>query len=222
MTDSPEQPSAYLPGAMPASSLASAKAVWYRRPWFLLSAALVIVVGVSIMSDLPHHITVNEDASAQNASIKQINSDLAPCNYAIAEVYHFYATTIAGSATPTSPQKYPKWMLDDQSACSFTSGAIYDVTNNFQALDTKAGKYIDAMHTVVVTWITSDALGAINDIMYLYNHPGDPKPLAALRARTTLLNAERDQALADWSQANSLLGGRLTPLSLAHLPEIAR
>ncbi len=221
MTDSPDQPTSYNPGAMPASSLASTKAVWYRRPWFLLSAALVVVVGVSVLSDLPHHISVNEDASAQNASIKQINGDIAPCNYAVAEMYHYYATTIAGSATPAQPQKFPKWMTDDQSACSFTSGAIYDVTNNFQALDTKAGKYIDNMHTVVVTWITSDALGAINDIMFLYNHPGDAKTLSALRARTTLLNAERDQALADWSRANALLGGRLTRLSLAQLPAVA-
>ena len=221
MTDAPEQPSSYNPGAMPASSLSSTKAVWYRRPWFLLTVALVVVVGVSVLSDLPHHISVNEDASAQNASIKQINSDLAPCNYAIAEVYHFYSTKIVGSTAPLTPQKYPKWMLDDQSACSFTSGSIYDLTNNFQALDTRAGKYIDSMHTVVVTWITSDALGAINHIMFLFNHPGDAKTLEALRRRTTLLNTERDQAMAYWAKANSLLQGRLTPLILAKLPEIA-
>ena len=221
MTDGPEQPSQYDPGAMPASSLSSVKAVWYRRPWFLLTVALVVVAGVSVLSDLPHHISVNEDASAQNASIKQINGDLAPCNYAIAEVYHFYGTKIVGTSAPLTAQKYPKWMLDDQSACSFTSGSIYDLTNNFQALDTKAGKYIDNMHTVVVTWITSDALGAINDIMFLFNHPGDPKTLKALRSRTSLLNAERTQAMAAWAKANALLGGRLTPLTLAKLPSVA-
>lgn len=206
---------------MPASSLSSTKAVWYRRPWFLVMVVVIVVVGVSVVTDLPHHISVSEDASAQNASIKQINSDLAPCNYAISEIYHYYETTIAGSTAPLQPRKYPKWMTDDQTACSFTSGEIYDLTNNFQALDTNAGKHIDNMHTIVVTWITSDALGAINDIMYLYNHPNDATKIAALRRRTALLNAEHAQAMAEWSKANALLGGRLYPLKLAQLPAVS-
>ena len=206
---------------MPASSLSSIKAVWYRRPWFMVMVVVIVVVGVSVVTDLPHHISSSEDTSAQNASIKQINLDLAPCNYAISEIYHYYATKIAGSATPLQAQKYPKWMTDDQTACSFTSGEIYDLTNNFQALDTTAGKHIDNMHTLVVTWITSDALGAINDIMYLYNHPGNAKSIAALRRRTELLNSEHAQAMAEWSQANSLLGGRLYRLKLVLLPAVA-
>ena len=220
MTD-PAANGNFDPGAMPASSLSSTKAVWYRRPWFLVLAVVVVVVGVSVVTDLPHHISLSEDVSAQNASIKQINLDLAPCNYAISEIYHYYETSIAGSATPLQPRKYPKWMTDDQTACSFTSGEIYDLTNNFQALDTQAGKHIDNMHTIVVTWITSDALGAINDIMYLYNHPGDATTIAALRRRTTLLNAEHAQAMAEWSKANALLGGRLYPLKLVQLPAVA-
>lgn len=220
MTD-PGTNASFDPGAMPASSLSSVKAVWYRRPWFMVMVVVIVVVGVSVVTDLPHHISLNEDAAAQNAAIKQINLDLAPCNYAISEMYHYYDTKIAGSATPLKPQKYPKWMTDDQTACSFTSGEIYDLTNNFQALDTKAGKHIDTMHTIVVTWITSDALGAINDIMYLFNHPGDATKIAALRRRTALLNAEHAQAMAEWSKANALLRGRLIPLKLAQLPAVA-
>ena len=219
MTD-PVDSGNFDPGAMPAASLSSAKAVWYRRPWVMVLIVVVIVVGVSVVTDLPHHITVSEDASAQNASIKQINLDLAPCNYAISEIYHYYETKIVGTAPPMRPQKYPKWMTDDQSVCSFTSGEIYDLTNNFQALDTKAGKHIDNMHTIVVTWITSDALGAINDIMYLYNHPGDATKIASLRRRTALLNLEHAQAMAEWSKANALLGGRLYPLKLVQLPAV--
>jgi hypothetical protein len=220
MTD-PATSGNFDPGAMPASSLSSTKSVWYRRPWFMVMVVVVVVVGVSVVTDLPHHISPGEDASAQNASIKQINLDLAPCNYAISEMYHYYETKIAASAAPLQSQKFPKWMTDDQSACSFTSGSIYDLTNNFQALDTNAGKHIDNMHTIVVTWITSDALGAINDIMYLFNHPGDATKIAALRKRTALLNAEHAQAMAEWSRANSLLGGRLFPLKLVQLPSVA-
>lgn len=219
MTD-PGINSNFDPGAMPASSLSSIKAVWYRRPWFMVMVVIIVIVGVSVVTDLPHHISLNEDASAQNASIKQINLDLAPCNYAISEMYHYYNTTLAGRSTGQTT-KYPKWMTDDQTACSFTSGEIYDLTNNFQALDTRAGKHIDNMHTIVVTWITADALGAINDILFLYNHPTDATKLASLRRRTALLNAEHAQATAEWSKANALLRGRLVPLKLAQLPAVA-
>ena len=214
------QPSDYQPGAMPASSLTESKAVWYRRPWFLITAVIIVVVGVSIVSDLPHHISPVEDASAQNASIKQINTDLAPCNYAVSEVYKFYRMNLAGQITAADRKLLPKQLTDDQSACSFTSGSIYDLTNNFQALDTTAGKSIDDMHTVIVTWVTSDALAAINAIIYLFDHPGDPAKLRVLHHRTQILNAERAQAQADWKTANQLLGGRLDPLKMAILPTL--
>jgi hypothetical protein len=214
-------PSPYTPGSMAASSLAVTKAVWYRRPWFLVTAVVVVMIGVSVVSDLPHHISPTEDASAQNASIKQINADLAPCNYAIAEVYKFYRMNQAGQITAADRKLLPKQLTDDQSACSFTSGSIYDLTNNFQALDTTAGKNIDSMHTVVVTWVTSDALAAIEAIMYLIDHPGNPAKLHTLHVRTLALNAERAQAIAYWQKANSLLGGRLDPVKLAILPSLS-
>ncbi len=211
----------YAPGAMPASSLVANKAVWYRRPWLLVTVVVAVMIGVSVLSDLPHHITPAEDVSAQNASIDQINTDLAPCNYAVKEVYSFYQMQLKGQITAADRALLPKQLNDDQTACSFTSGSIYDLTNNFQALDTKAGKYIDDMHTVIVTWVTSDALAAIQAIMYLFQHPGDAAKLKVLHERTNALNSERLSALADWSRANSLLGGKLKHPKLAILPNVA-
>jgi hypothetical protein len=36
-----------------------------------------------------------------------------------------------------------------------------------------------------------------------------------------LLNAEHAQAMAEWSKANALLGGRLIPLKLVQLASVA-
>jgi len=211
----------YDPATMVASSLASYKAIWYKRPWFLITAIIVVVVGVSILTDLPHPITNAEDISAQNASMGQINNDLAPCALAVSEAFSFYNEDMAGQLTKAHIAQVQKLLIDDHTACSFASGSVYDLTNNYQSLLTPAGKHIDAMHTILVTWITSDAVAAISNIQYHFAHPTSTAKVARLAYRQNLLEKERLQALAQWQDANSLLRTTLTPLKIPHLPHLA-
>ena len=75
------------PASMPMSSLGITKAVWYRRPWVLASLALVVIVAISVVIDLPRPITPAQDQASQNASIKEINTDLADCAFAVKESF---------------------------------------------------------------------------------------------------------------------------------------
>ena len=92
-----------------------------------------------------------------------------------------------------------------------------ELTNNLQVLDTAAGKYIDAMLKVVVTWMDSDANGAINDIQALTLHPGAAKVLSDLAKREDFLNRDRQLALDDLAKADDLLGVNLPTLNLPTL-----
>jgi len=210
----------YDPATMAASSLISAKVVWYKRPWFMITAAVVLVVAVSVITDLPHHVSPAEDAAAQNASLKQINADIAPCSFAVQEVFSFYQKQVAGQLTASNLKQVPRLLNGDQTACSFASPAIYDLTSNYTPFLTKAGKQIDQLRGVVVTWISADALGAIEDIQYLFDHPGDPTKLAKLAKRERYLTSERALALADLQSANQILGTQLSPLKLPILPTL--
>ena len=78
------------PASMPTSSLGITKAVWYRRPWVLASLSLVVIIAISVVIDLPHRITPAQDQASQNASIKEINTDLADCAFAVKESFSFY------------------------------------------------------------------------------------------------------------------------------------
>jgi hypothetical protein len=210
----------YDPGSMSASSLSSMKVVLYRRPWFLITVAVIVVLAVSIISDLPHPITKAEDATAQNASMKQINTDIGPCVFAVKEAFSFYQQDVSGKLSSSNLAQVPSLLVGDQTACSFTSGSIYDLTNNIQVLDTKAGKNIDHMLSVVVLWSTSDALAAIEDIQYLFNHPGDKKKLQNLSREENLLTKDRALALDYVGRAERILGINLKqPIMpvLAHL-----
>lgn len=216
-----DEPTAYDPASMAGASLLSMKVVWYKRPWFLLTLAIFVVVAVSVITDLPHPLSKTEDAAAQNATMKQINSDVAPCDFAIKETFSFYDESIAGLISKANLRQIPHLLVADQSVCSFTSGSIYDLTNNIQVLDTKAGKHLDSMLIVVVKWATDDALAAIEDIQYLFVHPGDTKKIHDLAIQQMHLTRDRKIALADEALATSQLGITLTPLKLPILTHLS-
>ena len=89
------------PASMPTSSLGISKAVWYRRPWVLATLALIVVIAISVVIDLPRPITKAQDVASQNASIKEINTDLAECAFAVKESFSFYNKEVSGELTPS-------------------------------------------------------------------------------------------------------------------------
>jgi hypothetical protein len=208
---------AFDPASMPSSSLGIAKAVWYRRPWVLATLALVVIVAVSVVIDLPRPITKAQDAASQNASIQEINTDLSDCAFAVKESFNFYNLNVAGQLTPSNLAQIPTLLTGDETACSFASEPVYDLTNNLQVDDTAAGKHIDKMLSVVERWITYNALASIKDIQYLFNHPGDAATIRHLGYQEDQLAVERAKALRDEAQADAVLGLKLHALKIPAL-----
>ncbi len=206
------------PPAATGSEPADGQPVWYKRTWVLVVVAIVVVVGASILIDLPRPISNAEDVASQTASLKEINQDLAPCGFAIKETFLIHQDQLAGTLTPSDRASASKLMVDDQSACSFTNESVYDLTNNIDIQETAAGKYIDRMMSVSTTWVTSDALAAVEDIQYLYLHPGDPAKTRDLSYREKLLAADRNQAIVDVQEAGAILHAHLAQPNLPALP----
>ena len=200
--------------------MSTTKAIWYKRPWFLVTFAIVVVVGVSVITDLPNPITKAQDASAQNATIKQINTDIAPCGSAVTEAFSFYRMLVAGNLTTEHRAQIPPLLVADQSACTLASGGGYDMTVNIQPLETKAGKHIDQLMAVLVTWMTNDAKDAILDIQYLFSHPGDAKTIHDLSLREKYLSESRTAAMNEVLSANAVLGVTLTNPKLPILQQL--
>lgn len=209
------------PATMSMSSLGITKAVWYRRPWFLLSVALVVIAGISVIVDLPGRMTPKQDALNQNASIKQINADLKECSFAVRETFSFYNKNVAGTLTSSDLARIPTLLIGDQTACSFASQPVYDLTNNVQINDTKAGIHIDHMLSDVEQWITNNALASIEDIQYLFKHPGSAKKIRNLTAQESGLRRVRSRALGQEETAQQILGLPLLPVNLPVLPHLS-
>ena len=194
--------------------------VWYKRGWVLASAAVAPLVVASVLVDLPSHTTVATDTADQTAIMKQINTALAGCSYGVKETFAIYQDQRAGSLTASDRALTPSMLRDDQSACSFTSSSIYDLSN-VQGTATPAGKDIGQVVNVATLWTTSDALAAIEDIQTLSGDPGNAKALADLPKQERLLAQDRAKADAYVAAADRILHANIPMPDLPDLPHPA-
>jgi len=209
------------PASMSTSSLGITKAVWYRRPWVLAALSLLLIVAISVVIDLPRPITKSQDVSSQDASIKEMNTDLAPCAFAVKETFHIYNLDVAGKLTSSDRAAVPTLLTGDETACSFASEPVFDLTNNLQVDDTASGRHIDQMKNAVQTWMTDYALAAIKDVQYLFDHPGDAATIRHLTKQEVQLAAERVLALGDETQAEQVLGHKLYAIKIPTLSHLS-
>lgn len=222
MTEAPDGPQGaqFDPGSMATSSFSTTKAVWFKRPWFLVTAAVVLVVGISVLTDLPHHITPAQDAGDQRAAMRQINGDLKTCDYSIAEAFRFYRLNLAKKLTPSEYSLVTStYLQQDRVSCSFATGPLADMTGNLQIVDTEAGKQIEKVRLAVVRWVNHDARTAIEDIIYLFAHPGDAAKLRDLALQQDYLAQDRQAAIGYLGNAEGILG---VPLPALNLPVLER
>lgn len=218
MTERPDDPttSEFDPGSMSASSFGTVKTLWYKRPWLLVTVVILLVIGVSIVTDLPHHITPAQDTGDQNSAVRQINFDVKTCNYSLTEAFHFYRLDLEKKMSPSNFKlALDTYLPQDRQSCSFVSSALTDMTGNLQIVDTTAGKQIEKMRLTVVRWIDHDAQNAIKDIIILFSHPGDTKALRDLSIEENYLAQDNQTALGYLGRANALLGVTLVKLKLA-------
>jgi hypothetical protein len=110
-------------------------------------------------------------------------------------------------------------MRDDQTACSFTSSEIFDLSN-VEGTGTPAGKNVGNVVNVATLWATSDALGAIEDIQNLQGDPRHRATITDLSKREAALARDRAQADADVAAADRILRAKLPMPGLPNLPRL--
>jgi hypothetical protein len=211
---------AYDPASMATSSLSLERSLWYKRPWFLVTLAVIIIVAVSVLSDISHPITNAEDVAAQNSTIKQVNADIKQCTFGLSEAFRFYRESTTSNPSSAQHKVIDKYLVQDQTVCSFAGPSMSQLTNNLQPVETTAGRALDKMLKVTILWMDSDANGAIADIAYLFKHPGDAKTIRDLGVRENYLGMDRTLALDDLAQANSILSTNLVTLKLPALERL--
>ena len=214
-TPPPSLPEPGLPGLPPEGGTARP---WYRRRGALAAGVVVVLVAITVVTDLPQHASPRQQAASADAVVKAINTDVHPCTFAVKQTFELYADESDPSVSAGDRARIPRMMTDDQAACSFTNATIFALAT-ITTPGSAAGRDMgDAVNTVTL-WVTSDALAAIEQIQTLTTHPGDAGARARLAKEERLLASDRAKAEADITAAGRLLGARIMRPDLPRLPE---
>ena len=200
--------------AGPAGPVAKKKPVWERHRGLAIAAAVLVIAAITVISDLPTATTRASDVSAERAVMTEVNSDLQPCAYAIHQALGIWSLQVKHQLTSADRAPVPGLLSDDQSACSFTSQGIYDLTNNIDTPGTAAGKQLGNLVATATLWTTSDALQAIEDVQRLLNNPQNAAVASNLTKAEGLMASDRRTALAEENAADRDLDTRLQPVDL--------
>ncbi len=211
MTTAPAD--APAPGLGPPAGGSTAP-IWQRRRGLVIALAVVVIGVVTVLTDLPGPTSRASDISAERAVMTEVNSDMGPCALAIRQAVGIWNLEATHRLTAAGRSTTPGLLNDDQTACSFTSEGIDDLTTNLQTPGTPAGKDLGNLVATATLWATSDALRMIEDVQTLVDHPGDQAVLRNLVKEQTRLATDRRTALAQENAANTTLDTELQPVDL--------
>lgn len=196
----------------------SGKRPWYRRTWFFVLVIAAVVVGASVIADLPHQTTPTELAAQATTLVKSVDGDIRTCTYSVQQTYTIYGRQVDGTLTGSQRAQVPSLLSQNEQACSFANQAVVDL-GTITVPSGAAGSDLNNMITSVEVWMTSDAVAAMHDMGTLITHPGNPAAAKDLRHQETLLRKDRAKADNAISQAQRTLnGGHIPDPSLPKTP----
>ncbi|MCU1491227.1 MAG: hypothetical protein JWM85_2632 [Acidimicrobiaceae bacterium] len=204
-------------GGPPGEGEAAPKPPWYRRRGILLGGAVAVVLAITIITDLPQHTARTTEIANERTVLSEIDTDISPCTFAVQEAFQLYADESKPSLTAGNRARIPGLLRDDQSACSFTDNAIFDLSN-IEVPGSAAGRDIGAIVTTATTWASSDALAAIESIQTLISSPNNAKAKADLATAERLAAEDRGKANSELAAANVVLKAHLPNPALPRLP----
>jgi hypothetical protein len=195
--------------------------LWLRHRRLAIAAAVLVIAVITVLTDLPTPTSRASDIAAERSVMSEVNSDLQPCAYAIHQALGIWALQADHRLSTAERAPTPGILSDDQSACSFTSQSIYDLTTNIQTPGTAAGKELGNVIATATLWSTSDALRAIEDVQTLMNDPNDAAVVRDLSKEESVLASDRRTALAQENAADRDLNTQLQPVDLPPVPATA-
>lgn len=210
------------PSATSADAGTAGTKPWFKRRGWLISGALVVMVAVAVIVDLPEHQNRPGQISDDTSVMSQVNSDIGPCSYALKESFIIYRRLVAHNLKPSEVGQVPSLLSQDQTACSYADDNIYQLSQ-IDIPNSPSGKYMGQVINSVTLWATADALAVIEEIQAVAAKPADFKaPSTRARKRLArfeeLLTQDRAKAEAELARANSMLQTRLPALNLTRVP----
>jgi hypothetical protein len=205
-----------LPDQPDAAPAPAKTRIWDRHRRLAIAGAVLVIAAVTVITDLPTSTSRASDISAERSVMTELNSDVGPCAYGINQALGIWKLEAAHTLSAADRAPTPGLLGDDQTACSFTSNGIFDLSN-IQVPGTPAGKQLAQLVSTATLWTTSDALRAIEDVQTLMNRPSDAAARHDLNKQERALAADRRLALSEEGAADRDLNTHLQAVDLPAL-----
>lgn len=147
---------------------------WFQRPSAMLVAGIVVVAGISLAVDFPLHASHVDQVSAVKSYVTEIVDDVKPCEYSLDEALYLRGALVANSLTTPERAQVPALLTDDEEQCSFLEDNIVDL-GSMATPRSVTGIDLHGISVASLAWVDPDALGTIEDIALLVEHPTDTK-----------------------------------------------
>jgi hypothetical protein len=190
---------------------------WYKRRGWLVSAALIAVVGATVLVDRSHHSSRSSQIAADSKVMSQVNSNVAPCGEAVGKAIAAYRVLTVHSLTPLELGRAPGLLRQDLVACTLRDDSTYQLSI-IEVPETASGRDVGKVVRTVTVWATSDAAATIEQVQALVSNPSDALAKQLLVHDEQLLAHDRALAVSELDAANALLQTKLPALRLPQLP----
>ena len=178
---------------------------------------LALVLAVVMLTDLPQDSSRAAQISNDESVMSQVNSDIGPAAMPSGNPSRSTGTSTARSLSRSEKHQVPGLLTDDQTACSFTSDSIYQLST-ITVPGAGSGRDLGQLVGTVTLWATADALSAIEQIQVLASDPSNRRALKVMATDERMLAQDRAQAEAELAAADTSVQMRLPALELAQVP----
>lgn len=197
----------------PAADGRAAPGRWYQKPKWLLMVAVVAIVAIAVVLDLPTPVSASGRRADLTAYMRTLRQDIGQCSGGVQDAVTAYRDAQAGRLPASTARTFVSQGID---ACSFTNGGMVDL-GQIQPPRSLARLHLDSLAGQVDAWGYRDGYAALKALERLLAVPPAPGALAAFNQRVVLLNRTRSSIDATIAGAQRSVGLPARPLGLASI-----
>ncbi len=203
------------PRAILLSADAPATSPWYLRRTPLVVLAVLCVVAIAVVTDLPTTSSHSANVAGAQAFIKEVNGDLVGCTTAVTQAGALRRAQLAHTLRAADLSNAVQFLAEDEDGCTADSPLLDDLYN-IDEPGTSAHRPLVGMLNDEELWV-ADGLTVIGQVQVLIEHPASASAAAALASAEAQLRGDRAAADAQLTQADTILATRLVEPAL---PEV--
>jgi hypothetical protein len=143
-----------------------------------------------VVTDLPGPSTHSATVASAQSTLQEIETDVAPCSYALHEAFGLEADLTNGHLSAAHRSLATGFLQDDYDACSYTDDSLGDLATLGTA-GSGTSVALTQIAAASLTWCVQDAFIAISYLVHLSLRQDVATERARLSAEEVALNAQR-------------------------------